>query len=159
MAMHRFYLAFIVGLFAWAHPSGAGTEDFGRYVSQSAFADVLFELDNAIVARGLSIHSSGNQFARMLDRTGSDVGSTTQVYKDASFIEVCSAKYARMMVEADPALISNCPFIFYVYVLVDRPKDVVVSFRRLSPGTSAAAQKAVAETEAMLDSITREAAK
>jgi uncharacterized protein (DUF302 family) len=134
-------------------------DEVGRYVSKSSFDDVVFELDNAIVSRGFAIHSAGNQFASMLERTGAAVGSIQQVYKDATFIEFCSAKHARMMVEADPHLISNCPFIVFAYVLPDRPREVVVGFRRLSVGATAAAHKAVAEAEAMLEAIARDAVK
>ena len=130
----------------------------GPYTSRSAFDDVRFELGNAVVSRGLSIHSEGN-FGKMLERTGADVGSTKPVYKQAEFIEVCSAKFARLMVEADPTLMSNCPFLLYVYERVDRPGEVVAGFRRLQPGTTSAGQKAVVETEAMLDAIVSEAVK
>ncbi len=125
---------------------------------KAAFDDVRFELGNAITTRGLAVQMEGN-LGKMLERTGADVGSTKPVYAHAEFVEVCSAKFARMMVEADPALIGNCPFVFYVYEHVDRPGSVVVGFRRLHPGVTASGQKAVAETEAMLDGIVRDAVK
>jgi uncharacterized protein (DUF302 family) len=140
-------------------PTFATGDNTGHYTTRATFDDVVFELDNAIVSRGLAIHSAGNQFAKMLERTGADVGSTKPVYKHATFTEVCSAKYARMMVEADPALISNCPFIFFAYERIDRPGEVTVGYRRLSPGSTPAAKAAVTETEALLDAIVREAAK
>jgi hypothetical protein len=140
-------------------PVQATADQLGLYVRRAAFDDVVFELDNAILARGFSVHSAGNQFARMLDRTGADVGSTKPVYRHATFTEVCSAKYARMMVEADPVLIGNCPFVFFVYEHMDRPGEVTIGFRRLSPGNTPAAKTAVVETEAMLDAIVRDAAK
>lgn len=137
----------------------AAAADVGDPVTKkAAFDDVRFELSNAITTRGLSVHAEGN-LGKMLDRTGADVGSTKPVYKQAEFIEVCSAKFARLMVEADPALMSNCPFLFFVYERVDRPGDVVVGFRRLHPGMTADGKKAVAETEAMLDAIVRDAVK
>jgi uncharacterized protein (DUF302 family) len=150
---------FAVVCMALAGPVLAAGEEIGHYTTRTAFDDVVFELDNAIVSRGLAIHSAGNQFAKMLERTGADVGSTKPVYKHATFTEVCSAKYARMMVEADPALISNCPFIFFAYERIDRPGEVTVGYRRLSPGATSAAKKAVAETEVLLDAIVRDAAK
>jgi uncharacterized protein (DUF302 family) len=123
-----------------------------------AFEDVRFELGTAITNRGLLTQSEGN-LGRMLDRTGADVGSSKPIYKHAEFIEVCSAKYARLMFEADPTLIGNCPFIFYAYERIDRPGDVIVGFRRLEPGHTALGQKAVAETEAMLDAVVRASVK
>jgi hypothetical protein len=136
----------------------AAADDFGPRISKTPFDDVRFELGNAILARGLSVHSEGN-FARMLARTGVDVGSTKPVYKHAEFVEICSARYARMMVEIDPGLISNCPFQLYVFESVDRPGETVVGFRRLTPGTSPATQTAIAAVEAMLDGIVADAVK
>ena len=152
MARLRLGLAFALALFS----TPAVAE--GPYTSKAAFDDVRFELGNAVVSRGLAIHSEGN-FGKMLERTGADIGSTKPVYKQAEFIEVCSAKYARAMVEADPALMGNCPFMLYVYERADRPGEVVVGFRRLHPSALPAGQKAVTETEAMLDAIVREAVK
>jgi uncharacterized protein (DUF302 family) len=137
----------------------AAAADVGNPVTKkAAFDDVRFELSNAIITRGLAVHAEGN-LGKMLDRTGADVGSTKPVYKQAEFIEVCSAKFARLMVEADPALMSNCPFLFFVYERIDRPGDVVVGFRRLHSGMTADGKKAVSETEAMLDAIVRDAVK
>jgi uncharacterized protein (DUF302 family) len=133
--------------------------DVGDPITKAAaFDDIRFELGNAITTRGLAVHAEGN-LGKMLDRTGADVGSTRPIYKQAEFVEVCSAKYARLMVEADPALIGNCPFVFYVYERVEQPGRVVVGFRRLYPGVTPAGQKAVAETETMLDGIVRDAVK
>ena len=150
--MFRLGLALVLML--CSAPAGAE----GPYTSKSAFDDVRFELGNAVIARGLSVHTEGN-FGKMLERTGADVGSTKPVYKQAEFVEICSAKYARLMVEADPALMGNCPFMLYVYERADRPGEVEVGFRRLQPGISPAAQKAVSDTEAMLDAIARDAVK
>ncbi len=137
----------------------SATADVGDPVTKdAAFDDVRFELGNAITTRGLAVHSEGN-LGKMLERTGPDVGSTKPIYKHAEFVEVCSARYARLMVEADPALIGNCPFLFYVYERVDRPGAVIAGFRRLHAGRTESGQKAVAETEAMLDAIVREAMK
>lgn len=133
--------------------------EVGDPVTKKApFDDVRFELGNAVVTRGLAIQLEGN-FGKMLDRTGADVGSTKPVYLHAEFIEVCSARFGRMMVEADPTLMGNCPFLLYAYERVDRPGEVVVGFRRLHPGQSAAAREAVAAAEAMLDAIVRDAVK
>ena len=127
--------------------------------TRASFADVVFELENAILTRGLAIHSTGNQFARMLERTGEAVGSTVVIYREATFVEICSAKLARQMVEAEPSLMGNCPFVLFAYELASQPGEVRVGFRRLMPGATAAGQKAVAETEALLDGIVRDAIK
>jgi uncharacterized protein (DUF302 family) len=157
MRRHTVYLcALATGASAFAISAVADVGD--AVTKMAAFDDVRFELGNAITTRGLAVHAEGN-LGKMLDRTGADVGSTKPIYKQAEFVEVCSAKYARLMVEADPALISNCPFQFYVYERIDRPGEVVIGFRRLHGGTTPLGQKAVADTEAMLDAIVRDAVK
>jgi uncharacterized protein (DUF302 family) len=153
--MSRLYVLAVIALAM----TTAATADVGDPITKkAAFDDVRFELSNAITTSGMSVHSEGN-LGKMLDRTGADVGSTKPIYIHAEFVEVCSAKYARLMSEADPSLIGNCPFLFYVYERVDRPGDIVIGFRRLNPGSTPAGKKAVAETEAMLDAIVRNTVK
>jgi uncharacterized protein (DUF302 family) len=145
----------LIFLFCW---SSARADVGDPVTSKAAFDDVRFELGNAITMRGLSVHSEG-LIGKMLERTGADVGSTKPIYKQAEFVEVCSAKFARLMFEADPALIGNCPFMLYVYERADKPGLVVVGFRRLNGGATDTGRKATAETEAMLDAIVRDAVK
>jgi uncharacterized protein (DUF302 family) len=133
-------------------------EDFGVRTTQAAFEDVRFELGNAIVARGLSVHSEGN-FGRMLERTGADVGSTKDVFRQAEFVTVCSAKLSRQLVEADPALMSACPFVLYLYERADQVGLVTVGFRRLPLMTLPGTAFAIAAVETMLDGIVRDAVK
>jgi uncharacterized protein (DUF302 family) len=157
MSPRRFALAVVLAS-AVLVPTRGTADPFEARTTTTAFDDVKFELENAIVARGLTIHSNGN-IAKMLERTGADVGSMKPVYIKAEFVEVCSSKLARRMFEADPALMGNCPFLLYAYERADRPGRVVVGFRRLAPGTTPEARSAVQDVEVMLDEIVRDAVK
>ena len=122
------------------------------------YDDIRFELNNAIIERGLNPGSNGN-IGEMLDRTGADVGSTTKVYKAAEYISFCSAKLSRQMIEADPANLTFCPFVLVIYETVAKPGEVVVAYRPLSPRGSPASRATIAAADAMLESIAREATK
>ncbi len=149
----------ILAIAALLFAAQAGVADeFGVRTKQAAFDDVRFELGNAIVARGLTIHSEGN-FGKMLERTGADVGSSKEIYKAAEFVSICSAKFGRMLVEADPALMGACPFLMYVYERSDQPGLVTVGFRRLTPSADAATQQVIVSVETMLDGIVNDAMK
>jgi hypothetical protein len=63
-----------------------------RHLRQAAsYDDVKFELNDAIIKRGLVVDHIG-QIGTMLDRTGPDVGSTKPLYTRAEFFTFCSAK-------------------------------------------------------------------
>jgi hypothetical protein len=61
-------------------PSLAQESGLKVYSKQASFEDVRFELENAIVGRGLVVDFNGN-VGRMLERTGADVGSTAPSQK------------------------------------------------------------------------------
>jgi uncharacterized protein (DUF302 family) len=147
----------LVLLIACFAPKVAAEGGVSRDVTR-AYDDVRFELADAIIRRGLSVHSEGD-FGKMLDRTGADVGSTTAVYARAEFVTVCSAKLARAMVEADPSLMGNCPFTLYAYETVARPGVVTVGYRRLTAATSDAGRRALEAIEQMLAGIVAECTK
>ena len=66
--------------------AGAGLAQEPRtFRAKGSYDDVRFELNNAIVARGLNPGATGN-ISEMLERTGAAVGSTTKVYKAAILI-------------------------------------------------------------------------
>lgn len=136
----------------------AAAQEFKTYVSNKPFDDVRFELGNAVVARGFAIQSEGN-IAKMLDRTAADVGASKSVYKNGEFVAFCSAKYTRMMVEADPANFGNCPFLVFAYETKDKPGEVVVGFRGLGTAKTEATKKVFAEIETMLDGLIKETVK
>ena len=137
---------------------GASADDVRTYAKRAAFEDVKFELTNAIIDRGLAIDFTG-QIGRMLERTGADVGSTKPLYKQAEFFAFCSAKLSRAMMEADLANVGFCPYVVFVYEAAEKPGETVIGYRRPSGSGSDASKKALAEIDALLDGIIRDAVK
>lgn len=123
------------------------------------FDDARFELNNAIIERGLTIDYHG-KLGDMLARTGADVGSTKPIYKAAEFFSFCSAKLSRAMMEADAANIAFCPYVVFLYERADKAGEVVIGYRRpVVAGGSEASAKALAEIDALLADIIKAAAK
>ena len=120
----------------------------------ATYEDVRLELETAIVNEGLKIDYTGN-IAAMLQRTGPDVGSNQPIYQHAEFFTFCSAKLSRAMMEADPATMSQCPYVMFIYQRAATTRDVVVGYRKVSaPGRAA---KALEEINQLLDRIARAA--
>jgi len=138
--------------------SAAAAQEIRSYAKKSAFDDVKFELTNAIVGRGLVIDYTG-QIGKMLERTGADVGSTKPLYAKAEFFTFCSAKLSRAMMEADPANIGFCPYVIFIYEAAGKPGETVVGYRRPVLVGNEASRKALAEIDALLDGIVKEAVK
>lgn len=136
----------------------AAAQEVRNYRKAAAFDDVKFDLTNAITDQGLAIDHVG-QLGKMLERTGPDVGSTKQIYKQAEFITFCSARYSRRMMEADPTNIGFCPFVIFIYEAPDKPGETVVGYRRPTPTGNEELRKALADIDALLDSIVKEAVK
>ncbi len=139
------------------HAVGADVHPVVAYSAQARFDDVRDDLKAAIEGKGLVIdyHSFVN---RMLERTGKDAGSERKLYADAQAFVFCSAALSRKMMEADVANVAMCPFSIAVYATAQEPTKVHVAFRRpWRPDGSPASRAALAEVEAMLDAIAREA--
>ncbi|HRD77083.1 MAG TPA: DUF302 domain-containing protein [Hyphomicrobiaceae bacterium] len=139
-------------------PGAAQSPGVVSYNKKAAYDDVKFELNNAIVGRGLTIDYNG-QLGRMLERTGADVGSTKPIYKNAEYFAFCSAKLSRAAMEADPANIAGCPFIVFIYETAAAPGTVHVGYRRQPSHGAAASVKAHADIDALLDGIAKAAVK
>lgn len=137
---------------------GVQAQGLKTYSKAASFEDVKFDLTNAVTNRGLVIDYTGN-VGGMLDRTGKDVGSTKQVYKNAQYVVFCSAKLSRDMMEADAANMGMCPFVIFMYEAAAKPGTVVVGYRRMPTTGNATAKKAFAAIDALLDGIAREAVK
>ncbi|MBN9670275.1 DUF302 domain-containing protein [Roseibium aggregatum] len=148
--------AFICGGAASAD-GGASPEGVTVYEVSGAFEDIRFDLENAIVNRGLVIDYVSH-IGNMLDRTGSDVGSEKQIFIDAQSMLFCSANLSRKAMEADPANIAYCPYTVFVYETPDKPGSVTVGYRELTKTGPEASKMAIAEVNALLDEIAREAA-
>jgi len=127
------------------------------YSAKARFEHVRDDLKAAIEGKGLVVdyHSFVN---KMLERTAADVGSQRKLYADAQAFVFCSAALSRKMMEADPTNAAMCPYSIVVYATAQDPSTVHVSYRRpWRPGGSPASKAALAEVDALLDGIAREA--
>lgn len=149
-------LALLTALFFALGPAAA--QEVRTYSKKASYDDVRFELTNAIISRGLNIDINGN-IGNMLDRTGADVGSDKPLYKSAEFFTFCSAKLSRKMMEADAMNIAFCPYVMFIYEGVGEPGVVVVGYRRPPMTGSPETKAALAEIDALLDGIARDALK
>lgn len=122
----------------------------------ATYEDVRTDLESAIIAEGLKVDYVGN-IAGMLDRTGKDVGSNAPVYKNAEFMTFCSAKLSRQMMEADPANMSQCPYVVFIYQRAATLKEVSVGYRKVK--AEGRGKKSLDEINAMLDRIAKAATK
>ncbi len=136
----------------------AATQELITRTKSAAFADVKFELDNAIIERGLAVDRTGD-VGGMLDRTGADVGSTKKLYLHAEYVAFCSAKLSRAMMEADPGNVGFCPFVVYIYERADKPGEIVVGARPPPIQGDAASRAALGEVQALLKGIVEAAVK
>lgn len=152
--IHRIF-AVLVCLLA---PIAAVAQDTRTVTAKAAFDDVKFELTNAIIARGLNLETEGN-IARMLDRTAADVGATRTIYRNAVYLAFCSARYSRLIMEADAAGAAFCPFTIFLYETAGKPGEVVVGYRRFGAAQSQSLAKAFADVETLLDGIIKDAVK
>lgn len=127
-----------------------------RYSIEGEFDAVKEDVRIAIENRGLVIQQTA-RINEMLERTGKDLGTAQQVFRDAEIYTFCSAVTSRLMMEADPHNIAYCPFVIAVYVAPKESKKVYVSFRRPEPSGGARSRKALRAVEDLLDGIVREA--
>lgn len=138
---------FALGLTACTPPATSTANPVVRYSSDNAFDDVRDEVQRAILAKGLVIDYT-SFIARMLDRTGKDVGSDKKLYAEGhgqAFV-FCSAVVSRQTMEADAHNMAYCPYSIAVYSTAAEPKKVHVAYRRT-----------LKEVDALLDGIVREA--
>ncbi|GAB4519331.1 MAG: hypothetical protein Tsb0019_19820 [Roseibium sp.] len=135
---------------------GAAQDGVTAYQVEAAFEDVRFDLENAIVNRGLVIDYVSH-IGTMLARTGEDVGSDKKLYANAQSMLFCSANLSRKAMEADPANIAYCPYAVFVYETAEKPGSVTVGYRHLNETGSDASKAAIADVNALLDEIARDA--
>jgi uncharacterized protein (DUF302 family) len=122
----------------------------------ASYEDVRLDLENAVIAEGLKIDYRGN-IADMLKRTGPDVGSNQPIYQQAEFFTFCSAKLSRQMMEADPANMSQCPYVVFIYQRAATSQEVVVGYRRVN--AEGRGKKALDEINKLLDRVVQAAVK
>ena len=135
----------------------ARAADVTEYVAEAAFADVRADLGDAVVNRGYKIDYEAH-IGDMLERTSGDVGAKETVYKNAEFVQFCSAVLSRKAMEADPGNIAFCPYVLFVYERADAPGKIHVGFSRLDEQGSDESKAALAEINGVLDEIAQEAA-
>jgi hypothetical protein len=135
--------------FAGGYPVLAA-DGLTSYETAAPFADVVADLEDAIVNRGYVIDYHGH-IGDMLSRTAGDVGASKALYKGAEFVQFCSATLSRAAMEVDLANIGFCPYVLFAYEAETAPGTVIVGFRRLPDGKG---RDAVNE---LLDEIVKEA--
>lgn len=150
--MRSTILFIVVGFAAMALSRHASAEPGGVniYQVESAFEDVAFALENAVIGRGLVVDHTSH-VGEMLNRTAADVGAESDIYAQADVYLFCSAVVSRKMMEADPDNIAYCPYSVFLYELADAPGTVHVGYREMPEGP-------MQEVETLLDEIAREAA-
>ena len=137
----------------------ADTAPVVRYSVEAKYEYARDDLINAITGRGLVIDHNSH-VAKMLDRTGKDLGTTKKIFADdqGQTFSFCSAVVSRKTMEADPHNILFCPYTIALYTTLAEPKKVYLAYRRPQRmDDSAASQAALKEVEALLDGIAREA--
>ena len=121
------------------------------YGTNAPFADVAADIQDAIVNRGYVVDYHGH-IGEMLKRTAGDVGATKPLYKNAEFLQFCSAVVSRSAMEADIGNIAYCPYVVFTYEAEGAPGKVVVGYRRLPKGDGRD------QVNDLLDEIAKEAA-
>ena len=121
------------------------------------FDDILFELSGAIVDKGLVIDYTGHVDS-MLSRTSGAVGKKSP-YKNAKYIQFCSAKLTNAAVNADISNLAICPYVVFAYETVADTGTVHVGYRRPIGAKSSASQAALSNIDKLLDEIVKSAAK
>ena len=144
--------------------SVAAGKDFAprHYTRTGVFEDVLQDLKDAIINRGLVIDYIGH-VDKMLERTSTAAGSVTEggsktPYLNAKYLQFCSAKLTHASVSANAFNLSICPYVVFVFEAKTDPGKIIVGYRRpIPPGPSRLTKKAFAEIDSLLDGIAKEA--
>jgi len=130
-----------------------------RYAVEGKYENVRDDLISAITGRGLVIDLNSH-VAKMLDRTGKDLGTTKKIFGDdqGQTFSFCSSVISRKTMEADPHNLVFCPYTIALYTTLAEPKKVYLAYRRPQrTDDSAASKAALKEVETLLDGIAREA--
>lgn len=139
----------------WALAQGTALK---LYAKKGGYDDVRFDLENAIISRGLTVDFNG-KISKMLERTGADIGSTKSIYRQAEYFTFCSAKLSRATMEADPVNVGFCPYAVFIYETAAVPGTINVGYRRPQLQGSVQSRAALKAVEKLLDSIAKDAVK
>ncbi|MBM9594886.1 DUF302 domain-containing protein [Roseitranquillus sediminis] len=124
----------------------AAAQEATTYAYDGSFEDAAFEVEQAIIGRGLVIDYVSHVGA-MLERTAEDVGSNVRLFDAADVFLFCSAAVSREVMEADPMNIAHCPYGIFV---TERDGEVAVGYRNLPEGE-------MQKVQSLLDEIARAA--
>ncbi len=149
-------LATLILLMPFSSYSLANEAALRSYSTQGEYEEVIQDVEDSILNAGLNIDYRG-RIGEMLDRTRKDLGGTSKIYKGAQFMQFCSARLSRKMMEADPANMGVCPYIVYVYETIKKPGTVVVGYKRPQGAAGEASQKALNAIDTLLNAIVKEA--
>jgi uncharacterized protein (DUF302 family) len=116
------------------------------YPFKGSFEDATFAVESAIVGRGLVIDYVSHT-GEMLTRTGADVGSTVELFKEADIFLFCSAQISREVMEVDAMNIAFCPYGIFV---ADRAGEIMIGYRNYPAGE-------MQKVQVLLDEIVQEA--
>lgn len=144
-------LAMVFGLIVSVAQVSAQSTGHKMISAKGNFEDVLFELNNAIVNKGLVIDYTGHVDA-MLARTSGSVGVKSP-FKNAKYIQFCSAKLTHAAVNADASNLAVCPYVVYAYETHATAGSIHVGYRRPIGSSSKASKAALANIEKLLDEI------
>ncbi len=148
----------VAGLFALLLSCSLSMADMpvlNEFVVEGNYEDVRFDLDDAIVSRGLSVDHISH-VSDMLQRTADVVDGARQIYKRGEQFQFCSAILSRAAMQADPANISFCPYMIFLYERVDEPGRIHLGFRRLNERGNASSRKALMAVNSLLMGIIQE---
>lgn len=127
--------------------ASATAQDMTVYPFEGNFDDATFNVETAIVGRGLVIDHISHA-GEMLERTRADMGSDVVLFDNADIFLFCSAVVSRKVMEADPTNIRHCPYAVFV---TDREGKVEIGYRHFPEGP-------MQEVQSLLDDIAQEAA-
>ena len=98
-------------------------------VQDEKWEDINNDIKEAIGDKGIVI-SYTSHAQTMLDRTAKDTGSKKGVYENAQIHLFCQALLSHKMTQANPHIISGCPYGISVYELRNKKNTIYVSYRK-----------------------------
>ena len=136
--------------------SFSGSSLMSEFVVEGEYEDVRYDLDDAIVSRGLSVDYVSH-VSDMLQRTAGVIAGAKPIYKKAEQFQFCSAKLSRKTMQADPANIMFCPYMIFMYERADEPGKIHIGYRELNEVGSDDSIKALNAVNTLLKDIITEA--
>ena len=115
---------------ALALPVASAAEGIVTHPFDGTFDDAAFAVEAAIIGQGLVIDHVSH-VGEMLNRTGADVGSDVEIFREADVFTFCSATVSRAVMEADPMNIGYCPYGIFVAQTGD---GVLIGYREYPDG-------------------------